>query len=92
MDAIARGVEARLDPFHTYSKMATESTTDIARELGIAEEEIDRWAAVRAMVDSERDKVIESSLDKLRRSPLAQAIMGIETAQLYPPRLNGSQN
>ena len=61
MDAIARGVEARLDPFSSYSKMVTQRTTDIARQLGIPEEEIQTWATSKAKVDSERDRVLESA-------------------------------
>lgn len=45
MDAIARGVEAKFDPFSAHSKVVTQRTVEIARQLGIAEEEIQRWAA-----------------------------------------------
>ena len=47
MDAIARGVEAKLDPFPAHSKVVTQKTVEIARQLGIAEGEIQRWAASR---------------------------------------------
>ena len=47
MDAIASGVEARLDPSFSYSKMVTQGTVDIARQLGIAEEEIQEWAVAK---------------------------------------------
>ncbi len=47
MDAIARGVEAKLDPFSAYSKVVTQRTTEIARHLGINEGEIQRWAAAK---------------------------------------------
>ena len=66
MDAIARGVEATLDLFSSYSKIVTQRTVDIARHLGIAEEKIQRWAAAKAKLDSERDKVTKSSLNKLK--------------------------
>ncbi len=56
MDAIARGVETKLDPFSSYSKIVTQRTTDIARQLNIAEEEIQRWAAAKAPLDSERNR------------------------------------
>jgi len=61
MDAIARGVEARLDPFSSYSKVVTERTTGIARRLGIAEEEIQGWATAKAMLDSEKNRVKKST-------------------------------
>lgn len=66
MDAIARGVEATLDLFSSYSKIVTQRTIDIAQHLGIAEEKIQQWAAAKAKLDSERDKVTKSSLDKLK--------------------------
>jgi DNA-binding NtrC family response regulator len=47
MDAIARGVEAKLDPFSAYSRVVTQRTADIARQLGIDEEEIQRWATAK---------------------------------------------
>lgn len=58
MDAIARSVEARLDPFLAYSRTVAEGTIDIARKLGIAEEEIQSWAVNRARIDSEKEKVV----------------------------------
>ncbi len=64
IDAIALGVEAKLDPFFTLSRVVTQRATEIARELGIAEEEIQRWAAAKAKLDSERDKLIKSELDE----------------------------
>jgi len=47
MDAIAGGVEARIDPFFAYSKIVTERTAKIACRLGFSETEIQRWAASR---------------------------------------------
>jgi len=57
MDAIASGVEAKLDPFSTYSKTVTLKTIEIARRLGIDEAEIRRWAAEKARLDSRRHRV-----------------------------------
>ncbi|MBA7618921.1 Regulator of RpoS [subsurface metagenome] len=47
VEAIARGVEAKLDPFSAYSKVVTQRTVEVAQHLGIGEEEIQRWAAVK---------------------------------------------
>ena len=58
IDAIAIGVEARVDPFSIYSKSITQSTIRIARQLNIAEEEIQRWAIVQAKRHSKKDNVI----------------------------------
>ena len=60
MDAIAVGVEAKLDPFRGYSKTVTQRTLEIARQLGIAKEERQRWARARVKLDSKRDRVIKS--------------------------------
>ena len=59
MDAIARGVEKKLDPFSAFSRVVTERTIEIARQLGIAEEEIQRWTAEKATLDSEKDRVVK---------------------------------
>lgn len=62
MDAIARGVEAKVDP--GYLKLVTQRTIDIARKLGIADKEIQRWATEKAQPDSKREKIIKPPLDK----------------------------
>ena len=66
IDAIAIGIEAKLDPFSAFSRVMTERTIAIARQLGIAEEEIQKWAAAKAKLDSEKKRLIKSSLDKLK--------------------------
>ena len=92
IDTIAFGIEARLDPFSAFSKIVTQETIDIARQLGMAEEEIQEWAAAKAMLGSEMNKVIKSSLDKLQCIPLAQSIMGVLVPYLCPPKSDESQN
>ncbi len=92
MDAIARGVEAQLDPLSSYSKMVTERTIEIARQLGIDEEEIPRWSEAKAALDSKRDAALKCSLNKLERSPLAQKIMGMAVPHRYTQKLDGTQN
>ena len=64
LDAIAIGVEAKLDPLSNYSKLITERTIDVARQLGVAEEEIGRWAATKTGLDAERRRIITSSLER----------------------------
>ncbi len=61
MEAIARGAEATLDPLSGYAKLVTEKTVNVARQLGIAEKEIQEWAAAKAKLDSERNRVIKST-------------------------------
>jgi len=92
MDAIARGVEARLDSLLGYSKIVTQETSDIARQLDMPEEEIKRWAAERVRHNARRNAAIESSLNKLERSPVAQRMMGIAVPYLFTPKPDKSQN
>lgn len=66
MDAIASGVEAKLDPLSNHLKLITERTIDVAQQLGIAEEEIQSWEAAKAKLDAERKRVLLSSADKPR--------------------------
>lgn len=61
MDAIAIGVEAKLDPFSAYSKIVTQRTIQLAQWLGIAKEEIQQWTRARAKLDSQRNKVIKAA-------------------------------
>ncbi len=92
MDAIACGVQAKLDPFSSYSKVVTQRTIDTARQLGIAEEEIQQWAEAKGMLSSERNRLIESSLNKLERNPLAQYVLGKTEPHLYTPKSSEFQN
>jgi DNA-binding response OmpR family regulator len=66
MDAIASGVEAKHDLFSTISRIVTKRTVEIARDLGIAEEDIERWAEARQKVDSKRAILIKLALNQYR--------------------------
>lgn len=71
MDAIAYGVQARLEEKSGSSRRVTEATVEIARELGIPEGEIKRWAAsrlARLIRDTERLREIKSRLERLQGS------------------------
>ncbi len=57
MDAIASGVEVLLDPYLGYSEMVTQKTVDIARRLGIDEEQIQTWSTEKTKLDSTKIKV-----------------------------------
>jgi len=61
LDAIAIGVEVKLDPLSNYSKLVTERTIGVAQQLGIAEEEIQEWAREKARLASERRRVTRSA-------------------------------
>lgn len=93
IDAIAFGVEANLDSLDGHSSMVTERTVEVARELGIAEAEIQRWAAARTELDREKKRRIEYLLSKLERSPLAQDILGmLSDVYRYKPKSSESEN
>lgn len=92
MNAIACGVEAEYELLTGYSHIVTHRTIDIALELGIADEEIQRWADARARLDFERNRVIASLLNKLQRSPLAQNVMAVTEPYQHPSNLNESEN
>lgn len=92
IDAIAHGVEARLDQLVGYSVMVNKRTIEVARELGMPEKEIQRWSAVRSEHEAERNTAIKASLDKLQRSPLVQCIMGLAVPYMRMPKLDESQN
>jgi hypothetical protein len=47
MEAIARGVQARLEERTGYSQRLTSETVEIARALGLADREIERWVSRR---------------------------------------------
>ena len=51
MDAIASGIEAKVNQPVGYSQTVTARTVGIARQLGIPEEAIQWWAVVRLMCD-----------------------------------------
>ncbi len=64
MDAIALGVEAKLDPFSTLSRLVTKRGIEIARQLGIAEDEIQQWSAAKTKLAAEKERLLKSELDK----------------------------
>lgn len=83
MNAIACGVEARLNLFLSYSKIVTQEAIIIAHRLGINREEVKHWAATRSKHDEEKNTALKYSLDKLAQSPLAQSIMGLSVPYIY---------
>ena len=92
MDAIACGVQAKLDHFSAYPKVMTERTIEVARQLGIPEEEIREWAAAKARLHYRKNKLIKSLLSKLEQSPLAQYVLGLTELHFYTPKSRESQN
>lgn len=92
MDAVARGVEVKHELLTGYSYIVTQRTIEVARQLGIAEEEIQQWADARARFEFERDRAIVSSLNKLRQNPFARSIIGMTELNVYTRNQGESQN
>jgi hypothetical protein len=68
MEAIACGVQARFEESTGYSKKVTNETINVARALGVADREIERWAThrlSRIARDTERLREIKSLLNKV---------------------------
>lgn len=73
MEAIAYGVQARFEESTGYSKKVTDETINVARSLGVADSEIERWAThrlSRLAHDTERLREIKSLLNKVYGSRL----------------------
>ncbi len=92
MTAIARGVESRYDLLTAHSNIVTQRTIGIARQLGIPEKKIQSWAAARALLDSKRNRVIDSPPNRVKRSPLAEGIMSVTKLLLHEPDLSETQD
>jgi hypothetical protein len=77
MEAIACGVQARLEESTGYSKKVTDETINVARALGMTNTEIKRWTNHRFSQlahETERLKEIKSLLYKAYDSKLRAAI------------------
>jgi len=77
INAIARGVEARVQIDSDYSETVIARTTSIARQLGISEVDIHAWANARLEAATRESQRIISLVSKLERNPLDQAILGL---------------
>lgn len=92
IDAIAYGVDARVDYFDFHSKIVTEETVKLARWFGLPEKEIEEWATARDELYSERNERIKAMLSKLERNPVAQSMLGLTHLVYQFPELGGEQN
>ncbi len=82
INAIAYGVDARVDYFDSHSKIVTDDTVEMACQLGLPGTEIKKWAVLRDQLYSERDRRIKSMVNKLERNKMAQVILGL-TRPIY---------
>ncbi len=68
IEAIASGVQARIEKTMGYSKRVTDETVNIARSLGIPNSEIERWVTYRLnrlSRDTEKIRGIKSRLHRV---------------------------
>jgi hypothetical protein len=65
IDAIAYGVEAWFEENTGYSKGVAETTVEIARKLGVPEDEIKKWAARQSTLNTEKVKLVKSLLQRV---------------------------
>lgn len=68
MEAIAYGVQARFEENTGYTKRVTDATINVARAMGVPEQEIKKWANHRLTHlarETERLREIRNLLDKL---------------------------
>ena len=82
INAIAYGVDARVDSFDFHSKIVTDETVELARQFDLPRRAIKEWAATRDQLYSERDRRIKSMVNKLERNKMAQVILGL-TRPIY---------
>jgi hypothetical protein len=74
IDAIAYGVETWFGENTGYFENVAETTVEIARKLGVPEDEIRRWAARRSTFNVERVRSIKSLLQRKRSSSPADGL------------------
>ena len=76
MDAIAQGVQARLDERTSFSRKVTDETVNTARALGVSNMTIEKWAMQRLnrlALETERLRQIKNLLERSGRyTPLEQ--------------------
>jgi DNA-binding response OmpR family regulator len=92
INAIAYGVDAQVDYFDFHSKIVTQKTVKLARLLGLPEKEIEKWAAARDELYSERDRRIKSMLSNLERNLMAQVMLGLTYPVYQFPDKSEEQN
>lgn len=92
INAIAYGVDAQVDYFDFHSKIVTKATVKLACWLGLPAREIEKWAAARDELYSERDRRIKSMLSKLERNLMAQVILGLTYPAYQFPEKGEEQN
>jgi len=88
LDAIASGIEVKLDLTDKRSTTVTSRTIEVAREIGIPEERIIQWVAKRAETNKENFKLLK----KFSQSAIAQAKMGMAPKYRFEDSSGKSEN
>jgi DNA-binding response OmpR family regulator len=88
IDAIANGIEVKLDLTDKRSTIVTSKTIEIAKEIGIPEERIIHWVAKRAKINRENLKLLK----KFSQSAIAQAKMGMAPEYRFEDNSYTSEN
>ena len=83
LDNIAEGVEIRLESLTGLVVTMIEETINIARSLGIPEDQINKWANTRRKRNTEKINGMNSLLKKLEQNPIAQIVLGMSDLHEY---------
>jgi len=92
INAIAFGVDAKVDYFDFHSRIVTEKTVSLARQLGFPDRDIKKWADSRNELYSKRDDYIRSISSKLEQNPVAQVMLGLLHPVFQFPKAEANQN
>jgi len=92
LDAIARGVEVRLESLTGHTMNVIERTVASAQSLGIPEDQIEKWANARLKQNAERIAAMDSLLKKLERNPMGQVVLGMTELYSCDPNADSSLN
>lgn len=92
INAIAYGIDARIEQYDLHSSKVTCETIELAHQLGIPKEDIKKWSDARNKICSDRERKIESALRKLERNPMAQVALGFTKSIVDFPENEGNQN
>jgi DNA-binding response OmpR family regulator len=88
IDAIASGIEIKLDLTDKRSTIVTSRTIEVAREIGIPEEQITQWVTKRLKTNKENMKLLK----KFSQNAIAQVKMGAAPEYLFNNNSFNSEN
>ncbi len=72
MNAITNGVEARFEETTGYWRNIVETTANIARALGMPEDQINEWASCQSVRGTDKGRIINPILNRLHEAPYDQ--------------------